>query len=72
MLKLIKGESVKILDPQSTLIPVLKEQGWKVEGEKDEDNALAELRAEAEKLGLKVHHKAGAEKIRELIEEAKK
>ena len=72
MLKLIKGESVKILDPQSTLIPVLKKQGWKVEGEKDEDNALAELRAEAEKLGLKVHHKAGAEKIRELIEEAKK
>lgn len=71
-MKLLKGESVKILDDKSSLIDVLLKQGWKLEGATEEKDELAELKAEAESLGLKVHHKAGADKIRELIAEAKK
>jgi len=34
MIRLTKGESVKMLDPQSSLIPFLKHEGWVAEGEK--------------------------------------
>lgn len=67
MLTFKKGDAVKFIDPESSLIPVLKHEGWKAEGEED----LDALRAEAEALGLKPHHKAGADKIRQMIEEAK-
>lgn len=75
MVKLVKGDAVKVLDDQSSLIPVLKFEGWAVEGEEKEVVKIDELdalKAEAEALGVKVHHKAGAEKIKELIAEAKK
>lgn len=73
MLTLKKGDAVKFLSPESSLIKVLKFEGWEVEGEKkQESDDLLDLRAQAEALGLKVHHKAGAEKIKEMIEAAKK
>lgn len=33
MLKFIKGDAVKHIDPQSSLIPLLRHEGWVVEGE---------------------------------------
>lgn len=74
MLTFRKGDAVKILSPESTLIELLKREGWAVDGEvvkSVEDTDLDALKAEAEALGLKVHHKAGADKIREMIAEAK-
>lgn len=71
MLTLRKGDAVKYLSPESSLIEKLKFEGWAVDGEVVKDNDLDALRAEAEALGLKVHHKAGADKIREMIAEAK-
>lgn len=75
MLKFTKGDAVKLIDPESKLIPVLKEQGWVVEGGKaedtDKDSELEALKAEADAMGLKYHHKAGAEKLADLIAEAK-
>lgn len=73
--KWIKGDSVKFVDEVSTLADALLNDGWHVEGEEPKNgqvDELAALRAQAEAMGLKPHHKAGAEKIRELIEEAKK
>lgn len=67
MITLYKDGGVKILDDESCLIPILKADGWAVDGE-DERSALM---AEAESLGIKVHHKAGVEKIRELIASAR-
>lgn len=74
MLTLRKGDAVKYLSPESSLVEGLKREGWAVDGEvvkSVEDTELNALRAEAEALGLKVHHKAGADKIREMIAEAK-
>jgi hypothetical protein len=74
MLTFKKGDWVKFIDPSSTLISVLKAEGWKAEGEVEvakEDSNLDALRAEAEVLGLKVHHKTGAEKLSALIAEAR-
>lgn len=79
MVVLKKGEATKILSPESSLIEKLKFEGWAVDGEEVKVEAvkvavdvdLDALRAEAEALGLKVHHKAGADKIREMIAEAK-
>lgn len=73
MITFTKGESVKFIEEGSELIPLLKEHGWKAEGEAEDvfDVDVEELRAEAEALGIKVHHKAGVAKIAELIKEAK-
>jgi hypothetical protein len=81
MIKLTKGEGVKFLSPESSLIPMLVHEGWEAEGSGNKkpaeaipvvaDDKLAELRAEAEALGLSVHHKTGVAKLTELIEEAK-
>jgi len=71
MLKFVKGDAVKLIDPESSLIKRLKDNGWNVEGEKDHDDELDALREEAEALGLKVHHKAGADKLKAAIAEAK-
>jgi len=71
MLKFIKDDCVKIIDPESSLIPVLKEQGWLVEGEKSLEDELEALKAEADALGVKYHHKSGVEKLSALIAQAK-
>jgi hypothetical protein len=73
MITFTKGESVKFIDEGSSLIPLLKLDGWKAEGEAEDvfEADIEELRAEAEALGIKVHHKAGVSKIVELIKEAK-
>jgi hypothetical protein len=34
-LKLTKGDDVKLLDPESSLIKTLKYEGWMVEGEEE-------------------------------------
>lgn len=73
MLKFVKGDDVKFIDQDSTLIQILKDGGWVVEGEpkaEEGDDERELLKAQAEALGIKVHHKAGADKIRALIEEA--
>lgn len=69
-IKMIKAEAVKLVDADNAeVIALLKMDDWKVEGEKADD--LDALRAEAEALGLKPHHKAGPEKLKEMIAEAK-
>jgi hypothetical protein len=70
MLKFVKDNAVKFISPESSLIPILRHEGWTVEGETVAPD-LEALRAEAGALGLKVHHKTGAEKLAELIAEAK-
>lgn len=37
MLKFEKDDQVKLIDPDSSLIPVLKEQGWKEQKKKKDD-----------------------------------
>lgn len=74
MLTFKKDDLVKYVDEQSSLVPVLLKDGWKADGvsaPKAEDDNLAALREEAEALGIKVHHKTGAEKLAALIAEAK-
>ncbi len=74
MLTFKKADGVKYVDPNSALIPLLVEQGWVSDDApkaKEVDGDLDALRAEAEALGLKVHHKTGAEKLAALIAEAK-
>ena len=66
-LKLTKGEDVKLIDPKSSLIAVLQENGWKLDGANDESE-LDALKAKADELGLKYHHKAGVDKLKELID----
>ena len=83
MLAFKKGEATKFLSPKSSLIPLLVSDGWEVEGgggnqklvdalTEVAEEELSALRAKAESIGLKVHHKAGPDKIREMIAEAKK
>lgn len=66
--KLTNGEKVKFLSKESSLIAPLKAEGWLAEGE----SKLDALREQAEALGLKPHHKAGEEKLREMIKDAQK
>lgn len=68
---LIKGEGRKFLDPESLLIPICLRDGWVIEGEEKEDGERDALFAEAEALGLKPHHKAGVDKLKAMIAEAK-
>jgi len=59
MITLKKGDAVKYIDPSSTLIPVLKADGWKAESKIEvvqENNDLESLRAEAEALGIKADY----------------
>lgn len=58
-----KGQDTKYIDKNSKLLEILKKDGWKFDGDDD----LEALRAQAEELGLKPHHKAGADKIKEMI-----
>lgn len=45
MITLHKNGGVKVLSPESTLIPVLKEKGWVAEGDTlDEDHPAPEKR----------------------------
>jgi hypothetical protein len=72
MLKFIKGEGVKHVSEGSDIIPRLRADGWVVEGETLENaDDLEALRAEAIALGLNPHHKAGAAKLKEMIEAAR-
>ena len=72
MLTFRKGDAEKIIDPKSNLIDVLIEDGWscsdKAIKKTDDREALME---EAKALGLKPHHKAGVDKLKTMIEEAK-
>ncbi len=75
MIKLVKGDAVKFIDPKSSLFDRLEHDGWKRESvpdvvEKVEDNIEA-LRIEAKALGIDFHHRAGEEKLKALIAEAK-
>jgi hypothetical protein len=36
MIKLIKGDAVKVLSPESSLLALLEVEGWTVEGEEKE------------------------------------
>lgn len=70
MLKFEKDGNVKLIDPNSQLIPILKEDGWIVEGGKvSDDDRLEKAKKRASELGLKVHHKAKAETIEAQIAE---
>lgn len=69
MLEFKKNGKLKLIDPESNLIPLLKADGWIVEGEEKAVPDIDELKAKADALGLKYHHKTGAEKLAKLIEE---
>lgn len=71
MLTFYKGDGVKIIDPESALIPTLKKTGWALEGEEPIADIEA-LKQELDELGVKYHHKAGVDKLLQLLEEAKK
>lgn len=71
MLKFTKLDSVKFIDEDSNLIPILLSDGWvndDITASKEEDRE--ELLEKAKGLGLKLHHKTGIEKIKEAIKEA--
>lgn len=61
-----KGDNVKVCDEKWK--DALIAQGWSVEGGDVDRDAL---KAEAESLGLKVHHMAKADTIAKLIEDHK-
>jgi len=71
MLKLHKDGGLKVVDPASSLIPLLRADGWVCEGEEISPDIEA-LKEEANKLGLKYHHRCSYETIKKLIEEAQK
>ena len=71
-----KNGGVKIVDGEDR-IKLLKSLGWNEDGESvsqknDDADERATLVEEAKALGLKVHHMAGIDKIKAMIEEAKK
>lgn len=72
---LTKGNDKKILDDNSKLIPVLREQGWLVEGEeaveKTDELDREALKAEANALGIEYPKNIKNEKLKELIEATK-
>lgn len=70
MITLYKDGGVKHLEDGSSLLPRLKEDGWKMDGEQD-DLDIEALKAQADELGIKYHHKSKAETIAKLIEDAK-
>ena len=67
MLTFVKDDQIKHVDPESTLIQRLKDAGWKQEGDEEVEDDLEAIRAKAEALGIKVHHKAKAETILKAI-----
>lgn len=69
MITLKKDGSTKLVDEGSVLIPILKGDGWLIDGEAVTDD-LETLRAKADVMGIKYHHKAKAETIAKMIEEA--
>lgn len=83
MLAFRKGDATKFISPGSSLIPLLVGDGWEVEGgggnqklvdalTEVAEEELSVLRDQAEAIGLKVHHKAGPDKIRDMIAKAKR
>lgn len=71
MITLTKNGGVKVISEESTLVQALKDDGWVMEGEDHSvDLDLAELRAVADEMGIKYHHKAKAKTIAKLIEGA--
>jgi hypothetical protein len=76
VLKFTRGPDVKLtlerFENELVAMGWTVEREKEVEYEKEENRSEAEmLRKEAEALGLKPHHKLGAEKIRELINSVK-
>jgi hypothetical protein len=71
MLRFLRGDQVKLIDPNSTLLQRLADDGWKQEVDSKANGDLEALRAEAKALGVAFHHKSGVEKLKALIEEAK-
>lgn len=74
MKKFLKDAGVKVLSPESSLIPLLLDDGWVEEGAEvkkdDVEIDKAALLEKARGLGLDVHHATGAAKIVKMIEEA--
>ncbi len=71
MVTMKKAQATKILSPESSLIPLLKEEGWVVEGEECGDEpSITDLRQQARDLGLTFHPATGAERLKARIQEA--
>lgn len=70
MIEFKKDGGVKIVDPNSTIIPRLIADGWSAEGYEDADDR-ALLLEEAKELGLKPHPNTGVEKLKAMIAEHK-
>lgn len=75
-IRLYKDGGVKIVDADGIeRVAMLKGLGWREEAEETKDDESGErdaLLKEAESRGLKVHHKAGVDKIKSMIAEAGK
>lgn len=72
MKKFLKDGGVKVLSPESSLIPLLLANGWIEEGAAVKTAAVdkAALLEKARGLGIQVHHATAADKIVKMIEEA--
>lgn len=70
MLTFEKDGNTKYIDENSKLIEILLKDGWSCDDVKVVEVDIKELKAKAEDLGIKVHHKAKAETIQKLIDEA--
>lgn len=71
MITLTKNGGTKVISDESTLIQALKDDGWSIDGEDHSvDLDLIAIRTIADEMGIKYHHKAKAETIAKLIEEA--
>jgi len=68
MLTFKKDDFVKYIDPQSDLVPLLKDAGWVVEG--DEPTEDDDLKSQAKKLGIRGAHLMKAETLEAKIKEA--
>lgn len=75
MVTMIKGDLVKFVDENGSSFERLKADGWKQDGVQEEtDEAKAEevnerdaLMEKAKAMGLNPHHKAGVEKLKEML-----
>ena len=72
MITLKKDGSVKFLSPDSVLIDILKNDGWKADNLKSDGSDIGDLKIEADSLGIEYHPNIGVAKLTDKIEKAKK
>lgn len=70
MIKFRKGDDLKVVDWNSPLVSKLKASGWTEEGaepSKPSEADIHAIRTQLDEAGIKYHHKAGYDKLKELL-----